>query len=166
MEKKTFYNLEEMQKYRHTNTDLYEFVEDGKLIDIEIAFDLVFYGDIKAKNITAGDIKAFNLTAENIVSCNIVAEDITACSLTAGNISACDINAKDIKASNISAWDINSRNIEAENIDAFNITAWDIDFYAVCFTYNNIVCKTIAGRRVNSKYFSLDGEVIVNGNKE
>src|SRR3990167_2877727 len=67
----------------------------------------------------------------------------------AGNINARDINAGDINARNINAWDINAR----------DINAWDITFYAVCFAYMKFVCKSIKGRRKNSKYFCLDGEV-------
>src|SRR3990167_3368979 len=82
----------------------------------------------------------------------------------AGNINARDINAGDINAGNINAWDINARDINAldinaGNINAWDINAWDITFYAVCFAYMKFVCKSIKGRRKNSKYFCLDGEV-------
>ena len=66
------------------------------------------------------------------------------------NIDA-DINAYDIKAHSISAWDI----------DALNINADDIDYYAVCFAYYNIKCKSIKGRRKNAKHFVLDGKLEV-----
>ena len=77
----------------------------------------------------------------------------------AGNINALNINAWDIDA-----WDINARDIKAGNIDALNINAWDIkagdiSFYAVAFAYTSFICKSIVGRRENSKYFCLDKEV-------
>lgn len=88
-----------------------------------------------------GDIKLnFNLT-ERI---NISARDITAWNISAGNIDAWDIDA----------WDIDARNISARDIDA-----GDINYYAVCFSYNSILCKSIAGRRENCKHFCLDGEI-------
>ena len=71
-----------------------------------------------------------------------------------------------ITAWNITAWDINAEDITAMDINAMDITAGDINFYAVCFAYNNIKCKSIKGTRENSKYFALDGKIIVNGVKE
>ena len=60
----------------------------------------------------------------------------------------------EVKAGNIKAWDI-----EAGNIEAWNIEAGDISFYAVAFAYLSFKCKSIVGRRNNSKYFCLDKEV-------
>ena len=73
------------------------------------------------------------------------------------NIDAWEINAYDIDAYNISACTIDAYNINADNINAININANDINYYAVCFAYNNIKCKSIKGRRKNHKHFVLDG---------
>ena len=71
----------------------------------------------------------------------------------AGNITAWDINARDINARDIIAWDINARDIKAGNIS----------FFAVAFARISFKCKSIIGKRENSKYFCLDSEVeIVN----
>jgi hypothetical protein len=59
----------------------------------------------------------------------------------------------------INAWNINAWNINAWNINAWNIDAENISFYVVCFAYKNIACRSIIGRRENSKYFCLDREV-------
>lgn len=63
------------------------------------------------------------------------------------NIKACNINAF-----KISAWDIN-----ADDISAININARKIIYYAVCYSYHNIRCQSIKGRRENHKHFVLDG---------
>ena len=73
------------------------------------------------------------------------------------NIDACNIDARNIDAYNINAWNINALDINADNINAININANDISYYAVCFAYNNITCKSIKGRRKNHKHFVLDG---------
>src|SRR3990167_483737 len=53
----------------------------------------------------------------------------------------------------INAWDISAQNIIARNIS----------FFAVAFARISFKCKSIIGRRENSKYFCLDSEVeIVN----
>ena len=65
------------------------------------------------------------------------------------NIKAGNINARDIRA-----WDINADDIRAWDIEANNII-----YYAVCYAYNNIKCKTIEGIRENAKHFVLDGTI-------
>lgn len=77
------------------------------------------------------------------------------------NIIANDIHAKNIVAGDMDARDIKAGNITAGDISALDITAQDINFYAVCYAYKSIVCKSIRGGRKNSKYFTLDGEVII-----
>ena len=130
---KQFNSIKKLQPYLNEKTKTYEFIEEGKLINIEITFDLTI--------------------DENILARDINAEDI---------------NAEDINAGNINAGNINAGNITAGDIDAWNIAAWSMDasvisFHAVCFAYKNIVCKSIKSRRNNTRYFSLDGEVIIYG---
>jgi hypothetical protein len=78
-----------------------------------------------------------------------------------GYINAYDIDAGDINAWNIDAWDISAGDINAWDINARNINAKNIRYYAVCFAYQNIKCKSIKGERENSKHFCLDGEIII-----
>ena len=73
-----------------------------------------------------------------------------------------------VDAGNIDAWDIKAKNIKAGDIDALdikakNIKAGDISFYAFAVAYVSFKCKSILGRRENSKYFCLDNEVEITG---
>ena len=111
---------------------------------------IVETGDIKARKIKARDIEAWNIEARNIK-----AEDIEARNIKAGDIEAWNIEAEDIEAGNIEA-----RNIKAGNIEARNIKARDISFWAVAYARLSFSCKSITGRRDNSKYFCLDSEVV------
>ena len=77
------------------------------------------------------------------------------------HIRARNIKAKDIKAWDIIATNIIARDINAWNINAGDIKALDISYYAVCFAYNNITCKSIKGCRENDKHFVLDGEIVI-----
>ena len=70
------------------------------------------------------------------------------------NIDAGHINARNIDASVITA-----RNIKAQDIKAYSIYAENITYYAMCFAYNNIKCKSIKGMRYKSKRFVLDGKI-------
>lgn len=81
------------------------------------------------------------------------------------NIDAIDINAHNIYALDIIACDINVNDIYAVDIKAINIIANDINYFAVCFAYENIKCKSIEGRRENAKHFVLDGKLEVTENE-
>ena len=132
---KEFNSLDEIQKYYDVKSNTYIFKEDGKYIDLVVfKFDL----DTSA-NIDAGSIDGLNIWAKNI--------------------RACDIDTKDLNTINIEAWDIYARDIYACNIEADNIKARNISYFAVCFAYDNIKCKSIQGERENAKHFVLDGKL-------
>ena len=75
------------------------------------------------------------------------------------------INAN-IDAMDINAWDINARNIRANDIYAWDIitsdiNAKDISYFAVCYAYKNIKCKSIKGRAPTTNHFVLGGKLEV-----
>ncbi|NCD06389.1 MAG: hypothetical protein EOL97_09735 [Spirochaetia bacterium] len=79
------------------------------------------------------------------------------------NITAYDIKAWNIYADDINAYDIKAWNIDACNINAYDIDAENIEYYAVCFAYNTLKCKSIKGIRENAKHFCLDNEIEFKG---
>ena len=103
------------------------------------------------------DLVVFNFDLE--INANIDAGNINAFNIEARNIKAWDIDARDLDVLDIDAYDIKVNNIDCSNIEAINIEAQDISYYAVCFAYNNIKCKSIKGRRNNAKHFVLDGKM-------
>ena len=144
---KIFNSFEEIKKYYHEKSNTYIFKENDEMIDlVKFKFDL----DIEA------NIDAWNIDAKNIYVLDI----------NARHINAWNINSMDIKARNINAWNIDAKNIDSWNIDAWNICAInieaiDINYYAVCYVYENIKCKSIKGKRNNAKHFVLDGKLEV-----
>lgn len=130
---KEFDNIEEMKEYYDKEKNLF-YIED----DVKINFNLKCDWDIEAW-------------------------DIEACDINASAISAGDIYAGDIYARDIKAWCITASDIYARDINAWNIYAENILYYAVCFAYKNIECKSIQGRREKCKHFVLDGELVVKG---
>ena len=151
-----FNNLEEIEKYYNEETNTYIFKENDEWIElVELKFNLEI-----ASAINARDIKARDINASAINACDINAWDINASAINAWDIKARDINARDINARDINASDINARDINARDINA-----GDISFYACCISYQNIICKKIEGRRDNSKYLALDGEVVIKEKK-
>ena len=149
---KQFDSLKEIQKYYDKNTNTYVFVENEEYIEV-VVFD--FDLNVEA-NIDAYDIEALDINAWNINACNINANNIKVRDINAVNIDAWNINAYNIKAGDIITGDISACNIEAGDISANNIS-----YHAVCFAYDSIKCKSIKGRRKNSKHFVLDGKLEV-----
>ena len=137
---KEFNNLEEIKKYYDKETNTYIFKEDGVMINlIKFNFDLNIRSSIYAWNIIARDIKVRDINAYNINAYDIKADCII---------------ARDINACYIYAWCIN-----AHNIIATDIRTECISYYAICFVYKDIKCKSIEGRRLNAKAFVLDGKL-------
>ena len=154
---KEFNSLDEIQKYYDEDTNTYIFKEDEEYIGLVMFnFDLDVKANIEVCNIIARDISAWNIDAYNIN-----AWDINACNISAFNINAGSIHVMNIEARNINARDIKTNNIYADDINAFDIKAKCITYWAVCFAYNNIKCKSIKGRRINAKHFVLDGKLEV-----
>ena len=149
---KKFNSLKAIKKYYDESTNTYVFVENEEYIEV-VVFD--FDLNVEA-NIDAYDIEALNINAWDIKACNINADNIKV-----RDIEALNINAWNIDAYNIKAEDIITGDISACNIEAGDISANDISYHAVCFAYDSIKCKSIKGRRRNSKHFVLDGELII-----
>ena len=159
-----FNSIKEIEKYYNKETNTYIFKENGEYIDVVMLnFDLKVEANIIARDINACNINVYSISARNISAYDINAWNIISCDINAHNI-----NASDIGADNINAWNISACNISAYNIKAFDIDAWDdikafdinahnISYYAVCFAYKNIKCKSIKGSLENSKHFVLDG---------
>ena len=139
---KEFNRLGEIQKYYDKESNTYVFKEDGKYITL-----IVFNFDLNVEaNIRARDINALNINVWNV---------------DAWDIKTWDIKARDINVWGIDADNINVCNIKADYINSNNINADFINYYAVCFAYKNIKCKSIKGRRHNAKHFVLDGKLEV-----
>ena len=149
---KEFNSIKEIEKYYDEKSNTYIFKENDEYIDtVVFNFDLNVKANIDALDIDAHNIEAYGINAYNINANNINVYNINAINIYVNNINADDIKADDIDASDIYAW----------NIYAFDINAENINYYAVCVAYKNIKCKSIKGRRENSKHFVLDGELEV-----
>ena len=154
---KKFNSLKAIKKYYDESTNTYVFVKNEEYIEVVVFdFDLNVEANIDAYDIEACDINAWDITACNINANNIKARDVHAINIDAWNIDAWNIDAYNIKAG-----DIITGNISACNIEAGDISANDISYHAVCFAYDSIKCKSIKGRRKNSKHFVLDGKLEV-----
>lgn len=172
MKIKEFNNINEIQKYYDEKTHTYVFREDEDYIELVIFnFDLNIQENINAWNIEANDINAkdifgYDIEVHDIKGHDIKGHDIHANKIIANDIYARNIDSLNIKSRYINAVDIDggdivTGNIDAGNIYAENIKAKHINYYAIFCAYENIKCKSIKGRRHNSKHFVLDGKLEV-----
>jgi hypothetical protein len=74
-----------------------------------------------------------------------------------GDLNCLDLNCWDLTCRDLNCWNLTSRDLNCKG---------NINYYAVCFAYRNIKCKSIKGRRENCKHFVLDGGIIINGVKQ
>ena len=106
-----FNSIKEIKKYYNKNTNTYEFIEDGILLDVEFAFDLEINGNIKARDINAQYINALDIKALDIKAHNIKARDINAYDIKARDITyhAVCFAYQDIECSSIKGRRVNAK---------------------------------------------------------
>ena len=110
-----------------------------------------------------GDIDCNNIDCHNITCLDINCRNITCHNITCLDINCLDINCLDIDCLDINCLDIDCHDIDCNDIICNNIDCCGIRYYAVCVAYKNIRCKTIVGRRKNSRHFVLDGKIEIRG---
>ena len=85
------------------------------------------------------------------------------------NINA-SIMCRDLDCMDLNCWDLNCmdldcRNLNCWDLDCMDLNCRDLSYYAVAFAYESFKCKSIVGRRNNSKHFCLDSEVKITEGK-
>ena len=93
------------------------------------------------------------------IECNIsINASIICWDLDCGNLECMDLDCKDLNCWDLNCWDLNCR-----NLNCWDLNCMDLSYSAVAFAYESFKCKSIKGRRNNSKHFCLDSEVIIMG---
>lgn len=150
MKTKIFKNIDEVKALIKTTNDDGEYI--GKHIDFEDCCDVVFECDVELEDVSLiihGNVRGETIKVRYLKANNVVVKYLE----VYHNIEARHIEAGDIWVNN---------NIKADDIKALKIKANHIDYYALCVAYYEITCKSIEGRRENSKHFCLDREIIIN----
>ena len=90
------------------------------------------------------------------IECNI---SINA-SIICWNLDCMDLDCKDLNCGNLNCEDLN-----CEDLNCRDLNCWDLSYYAIAVAYYKFKCKSVVGRRNNSKHFCLDSEVKITGGK-
>ena len=88
------------------------------------------------------------------IECNI---SINA-SIICWNLDCMNLNCGNLNCGNLNCWDL-----DCGNLNCRDLNCWDLRYYAVAFAYESFKCKSVVGRRDNSKHFCLDSEVKITG---
>ena len=76
----------------------------------------------------------------------------------------CNININaSIICRNLYCWDLDCGNLNCGNLDCGDLDCGNLSYYAIAVAYYKFKCKSVVGRRINSKHFCLDSEVIIMG---
>ena len=160
-----------------TNISEYSFITKGKEESLSLKINPILKKtnriDINKKEDLISLVKEDNISINKdiYINCDIELDANIKCkniyseySLTIGDLDALNVEVNNLTVNKIRATNLKVVSISARNIEILNeIKANRISYYAVCFACNNIECNTIKGERINSKHFSLDGKVIING---
>jgi len=110
-------------------------------------------------NINASII-CWNLDCMNLNCGNLDCRD-----LNCGNLNCGDLNCGNLNCWNLDCRDLNCRNLDCRDLNCMDLDCRNLSYYAVAFAYESFKCKSIEGRRNNSKHFCLDSEVKITGGK-
>jgi hypothetical protein len=134
---------------------------EGNIICEGGTFNLEVFGDLKCWNLKCWDLKCWNLKCWNLNCGNLDCGD-----LNCGNLDCKNLDCWDLNCLNLDYWDLNCGNLKCWNLDCWDLNCLNLNFSAVAFSYKSFKCKSVIGRRTNSKYFCLDREVEITGGNE
>ena len=121
-------------------------IKDGLLKvndDIKIECNININASIMCRDLDCGYLYCQNLDCW----------DLDCMDLNCGDLNCMDLNCMDLDCKDLNCMDLNCRDLHCG----------DLSYYAVAFAYESFKCKSIEGRRNNSKHFCLDSEVIITG---
>ena len=89
----------------------------------------------------------------SIICRNLYCWDLDCGNLNCGNLDCMDLDCGDLNCGNLECMDLNCGDLDC----------MDLSYYAIAVAYYKFKCKSVVGRRNNSKHFCLDSEVKITG---
>jgi hypothetical protein len=100
------------------------------------------------------------------IECNISINAIIICrNLNCRNLNCWDFNCRNLNCWNLNCMDLNCKDLDCRDLNCENLNCRNLSYYAVAFAYESFKCKSVKGRRNNSKHFCLDSEVKIKGDR-
>ena len=134
---KRFETLADIHPYYNSESDTYDFSDNGTLLDIELTFSLCTHSNIRAHDIRVSDresMLAYNINAHDITGgyilsgANIYANDITDVVILLGD----EIHTHDIDVLKINGGYIYANIVEAADIVMAHLEAADTHCGVIC----------------------------------
>ena len=92
------------------------------------------------------------------INASIICRDLDCMDLDCGNL-----NCGNLDCGNLDCGNLNCRDLDCWNLNCWDLDCRDLSYYAIAVAYYKFKCKSVVGRRINSKHFCLDSEVIITG---
>ena len=143
IKRKTIYTTNIFKNIDEVKALIKKRISDDEYIDFEECHIICEF-DIDLGGVSLINIREF------------IAWNVNCSNIQARSIEVKNLNTHTIKADYIDAWDVKAQSIECRSIRALKIF-----YFAFCFAYENITCKSIEGHWKNSKHFCLDGEITI-----
>ena len=92
------------------------------------------------------------------INASIICRDLYCWDLDCGNL-----NCGDLDCGNLNCEDLKCMDLHCGDLNCGDLECMDLSYYAIAVAYYKFKCKSVVGRRINSKHFCLDSEVIITG---
>ena len=79
------------------------------------------------------------------------------------NLDCWDLDCMDLDCGDLNCGDLNCMDLNCGDLNCKDLNCGDLSYYAIAVAYYKFKCKSVVGRRNNSKHFCLDSEVIITG---
>ena len=98
------------------------------------------------------------------IECNInINASIICRNLYCWDLDCGDLNCGDLDCGNLNCEDLKCMDLHCGDLNCGDLECMDLSYYAIAVAYYKFKCKSIVGRRNNSKHFCLDSEVKITG---
>ena len=112
--------------------------------------------DVKDRVLKIDDDVTFDCDIN--IKVHIICKDLICWDLDCRNF-----NCRDLHCGDLICWDLHCLDIDCADLNCQDLHCRDLNYHAVAFAYKTFKCKSVKGRRKNSKHFCLDSDIIITG---
>ena len=99
------------------------------------------------------------------INASIICWDLDCGDLDCWDLDCGDLNCGDLNCMDLNCMDLDCKDLNCMDLNCRDLNCMDLSYYAIAVAYYKFKCKSVVGRRNNSKHFCLDSEVIITGGK-
>jgi len=148
-------------KIYKTQAEVESDIKDGLL---KVNDDVTFDCDINIKaHIICKDLDCRDLNCGNLNCGNLNCGNLNCRNLNCGDLNCGNLNCRNLNCGNLNCMDLNCMDLNCWNLNCGDLNCMDLSYYAIAVAYYKFKCKSVVGRRNNSKHFCLDSKIVITG---